>query len=91
MWTTIDGGTSLANSVPCLGFDPPFPARKTDVDLSLWVNNVGVRTVPSFVSCDQAKVLGLCFGTLSNATAHTTLELVRRTNALIPFFKVNGH
>jgi hypothetical protein len=92
MRTTFDGGTSFANSVACLGFDPPLPARKTDAYLSLKVyNEWRVRTVPPFVSCDQAEVLGLCFGTLSNAATHTTLNLVRGTDTLVPFFQVNCH
>jgi len=92
MRTTIVGGTSFANSVACLGFDPPFPARKTDVNQARGYEiHRGVRTIPSFVSCDQTKVLRLCFGTLSNATTHTTFDLVGRADALVPFFKVNSH
>lgn len=52
---------------------------------------VDARTIPALVSRDESKVLALGLGTLSNTAAHSSLEFVRRADALVTLFEVNGH
>ena len=91
--TTLDGGTSVAKSVPCRGVIPPFPAKKTARETSTSIRRqISERkiTVPSFVGSDETEVLALRLGTFSNATRYSSLELVRRSNSFVTLLQLNG-